>query len=196
MNHFDLNKKNALTKLDKSRKKGIDEDIRYLVDEINKKKDYFTTSSCSGRILIIAKWKRKDKCDWVFLSHTPVKQFSELKKAIVSALPKNKKNILFKQEAFIIHICCRTLSDAERLLLIGRKVNLKRSGIISTKKDKIMVEMVGNESMETIIAKRGKLLIEDPYLKVLLQEANKKLSIIKKKIKEFYKEIKHQTLQQ
>ena len=36
---------------DQSRKGGIDEKIVHLVDVINSQSDYFTTSSCSGRLI-------------------------------------------------------------------------------------------------------------------------------------------------
>ena len=49
-----------------------------------------------------------------------------------------------------------------------------------------MVEIIGTESMETIIAKKGKLLVTDDYLKLLLDEANKKLKRNCKKLEELY----------
>jgi len=188
MDQFNINKKNALTKLDKSKKGDIDKDLVHLLKTINKTEDYFTTSSCSGRILITAKGERKDKHDWLLVSHESVK-FLEIQKILKNL--NIKKDIWFKQEPFIIHICCRTLEDAETLLLLTRKLALKRSGIISTKKDKIMVEIIGSDNIETIIARKGIVLVDESYLKILLKEINFKLKNTKDKIKNFYKEIKN-----
>ena len=45
---FETDKKTALTKIDKSKKGQIDEQIKPLCDLINSSVDYYTTSSCSG----------------------------------------------------------------------------------------------------------------------------------------------------
>ena len=50
--NFDEIKRNALKKSDLSRKGSVDEPIVELVIFINQLDNYFTTSSCSGRICI------------------------------------------------------------------------------------------------------------------------------------------------
>ena len=67
--NFDNMKKNALTKMDKSKKGDIDKRIKKVLDRINKTKNYFTTSSCSGRIVLFKKGERKDKCEWLYVTH-------------------------------------------------------------------------------------------------------------------------------
>lgn len=50
---FDIEKKRVLNeKLDISRKGSIDEPIVDLIEYINCESNYYTTSSCSGRIVI------------------------------------------------------------------------------------------------------------------------------------------------
>jgi len=181
---FDKNKKDILSKLDKSNKKAIDSDIGALVELLNSMEDYFTTSSCSGRILLIENMLgSKKEARFVFSSHS-VASFSVIK----NALSNIANDLWFKQESVIIHICCRDMGSAGRLLGIVRDLGMKRAGIISISK-KIVIEVVGTESMETIIAKDGKLLVDDNYLKELVNEANKKLIRNKKKIDELYKKI-------
>ncbi|KAM6919156.1 tRNA wybutosine-synthesizing protein 3 homolog [Xenentodon cancila] len=46
-------KKQALTRLDLSKKGSVDEDVALLVERINRTEQFFTTSSCSGRIVLI-----------------------------------------------------------------------------------------------------------------------------------------------
>ena len=48
---FSIEKKAVLERIDKSRKQKIDEKIKSLVDHINSLDNYYTTSSCSGRML-------------------------------------------------------------------------------------------------------------------------------------------------
>lgn len=46
-------KKQCLKKLDLSKKGSVDEDISHVVSLINSRERFFTTSSCSGRIILI-----------------------------------------------------------------------------------------------------------------------------------------------
>ena len=180
---FNTNKKNYLKKIDKSQKGEIDKQIKPLIKLINSKKDYYTTSSCAGRILLIEISKpRKTASKWLFTSHNKV-TFKQIKN-----IKLTKKNIWFKQEPFILHVMCRDLQSAQKLVNIARFVGFKRSGIQSIKSN--FVEISSSEFLDTIIAKNGKWLIGDDYLKILIKEANKKLSENKNKIKKFYNKIK------
>ncbi|MBW2966012.1 hypothetical protein KY342_02835, partial [Candidatus Woesearchaeota archaeon] len=50
---FENQKKTFLKKIDKSKKGGIDKEIIPLVNKINNSRNYYTTSSCSGRIVLL-----------------------------------------------------------------------------------------------------------------------------------------------
>jgi len=177
---FDLDKKNALGKADKSRKGDIDEDIEDLVKLINSSADYYTNSSCSGRIVLQIPFKKRME-EVIFIKHSPVR-FSEINKS-VKKIPKG--TVWLKEEPIILHISCRTIADAQKMLDIARSIGLKRSGIIGIKK-KIVVEIIGSERVEAPIARDGKMLANDIYLKELVKEANKKLKKSKEKIELFY----------
>lgn len=185
MDNFLLWKKNFLAKKDKSNKGNIDKKIKSLVDKMNKSDNYFTTSSCSGRIVILIEPERRLKKDMKFLykSHDHVK-FSDLKKAL-NNLPKKK--LWFRFESVILHVSCRNLDDAYLLLEKARR-SFKYSGIISLK-NKFVVEIRDSGFMETIIADNGKLVVDYDYLKILANEANKKLKITHKRIKLLYRQI-------
>lgn len=45
-------KKQCLNKLDLSKKGSVDEDIVHVVSLLNSCEEYFTTSSCSGRVIL------------------------------------------------------------------------------------------------------------------------------------------------
>lgn len=183
---FQKRKQDSLTRIDKSNKKSIDQDIKPLIDLINSLDDYYTTSSCSGRILLIEK-KTDKKIDarFIFAEHKKA-DFKGIKQ-ILKKLPQN--DVWFRQESIIIHICCKSLESAKGLLKIVRDIGIKRAGIININK-RIIIEIIGTEAMETIIARNEKLLIDDNYLKILVSEANNKLERNKKKIKELFKQLK------
>jgi len=176
---FDIDKKNALTKIDKSKKGSVDRPIKNLLDMINKKKDYYTSSSCSGRIILFSTVKsgKKYETKWLFVSHKKV-NFDELKPYI----KPNKDQLWLRQESFILHVCCRTLKQAQKLLELCEKSGLKRVGIHSLKK--IMVEIINTPHLNTIIGEKNKILADDCFLKVWLNEANDNMSKNLKKIKE------------
>ena len=50
----------AFSSKDLSRKGSVDEPIRELVDFINSSDSYFTTSSCSGRIVVLADYSQQE----------------------------------------------------------------------------------------------------------------------------------------
>jgi len=185
---FDKRKQDVLSKIDKSKKASIDKDIKKLIDLINSKKNYYTTSSCSGRILLISipKNYQKNKVEWHFVSHKKT-NLREIKNALKKI--KTKKDVWFRQESMIVHIASRSLEDAQKLRDIASRLGFKRSGIIASRKN-IIMELIATENLDTIIMKNGKILVNDDYLKIIIKEANKKLARTKKKIKALYKELK------
>jgi len=186
MHNFANDKKNCLNRMDKSKKGFIDNHIEALVDLINEQEFFYTTSSCSGRIMLMAvpSSGKKNEYEWIFPSHDEV-DFEELKKAVDSA----KGNVWFKQESFILHVCCKTIEHAQQLMDICRELGLKRSGIIGTKK-RITVEIIGSENLSAPVCKDGVLLIDDSYLKTILEEANQRMIRNQAKIKGFFNQLK------
>ena len=92
--YFTKEKNDFLKKKDKSKKGYIDEDIKEIVDEINSKKDYYTTSSCAGRIVLLEmKSKKKNDCDWILTKHGKV-NLNEILISLNNYQIKNKKTNL------------------------------------------------------------------------------------------------------
>ena len=76
-------KKQFLSKPDKSSAKGIDKDILSLVKKINSKPEYYTKSSCSGRIILIKETGKKQENAFLKVWHDKVSLkdlLNELKK--------------------------------------------------------------------------------------------------------------------
>lgn len=172
---FEKRKLDTLRKLaeeDKSKKGSVDEKIREILHAINASKDYYTTSSCSGRVLVIDFPVSSKKCDaeWLLSSHDPV-YFSQVEEAI----SRGKHRTWFKMEAAIFHIACKDLGSAEKLLKLVRDVGFKRAGLISLS-DNLVIEIIGTEQMACPVAENGAVLVEEKYLRILIKEANAKLS--------------------
>ena len=66
---FMNNKKTFLAKVDQSKKGSIDARVTPLLDTINKKADYYTTSSCSGRVYLWKGTEKKSEMEWLRVSH-------------------------------------------------------------------------------------------------------------------------------
>ncbi|MFH1053717.1 MAG: tRNA wybutosine-synthesizing 3 family protein [Candidatus Woesearchaeota archaeon] len=183
--NFKHEKEQCLKKKDKSCKKSFDKRILPLLDIINRKENYYTTSSCSGRIILIEKpGRKKQECRWILASHDKV-SFKQLKDSLKGL---SKKPVWFQFESFIIHVCCRDLDSANTLLRLIKELGFKRSGIISMH-NRIIIEVIGTEMMQTIVADKGKVLVDDAYLKEILDQANKKLILNQENIKKLEKKL-------
>ena len=192
---FDKQKQDVLKKLkgpDKSKKGSVDSDILSLITKINKLDNYYTTSSCSGRIMLMDKGsKRKDLVKWLLSSHSTitVKQFNDVfNENYLNSEDFKNAVVWFMEEPAILHICCRDLDSAKKLLDLVKKVPFKRSGIFSFSK-RIIVEILDTEKMETLVAKNNKLYTHGEYVEVIVDEANSKLKNTKAKLKKFESQI-------
>lgn len=177
---FELDKKNILGKTDKSQKGAVDSDIQELVDLINSKDEYYTTSSCSGRIVVleVSESGRKDEAKWLLVKHEPV-TLDEVKNSL-----KSKEDAWLKEEGMILHVCCKTIEDAEKLVNLAKNNGFKRTGMITVNK-RYVVEIISTENVSTILAKKGKIIVDDEYLSALIEECNKKIEKNKEKIDKF-----------
>lgn len=168
---FNRRKKNQLEKADKSLKQSWDKPITKLCNKINELDNYYTTSSCSGRILILI--NSKEKRDGLFINvfHDTI-TLGELKKAFSNI--KTKKLIYFKQDPCILHVVCRTLEDAQKIHDIAKLAGWKRCGIIASK-DRYVVELNATDRIEFPIMDNGEILMDDKFLSLIVSESNKKL---------------------
>jgi len=176
---FKNNKKTFLAKLDRSKKGSIDEKVKSLLELINKKDNYYTTSSCSGRTYF---WKgeKKNKTEWFNITHGLVDD-NFFKLNDTSGL------IWLRYEPFILHVCCKDLDTANLLVEEARKL-FKKSSILTVSK-KIIVEVSGSDKIEMPYYLDGNKLFsgDENWLKNLI---NKKMSNNWQKIEKLIKKIK------
>ena len=177
-NNFSQRKKSILSKTDKSSKGKWDKKIISLCDRINSLENYYTTSSCSGRIAIMIDQDKKESGLFLKVWHDLLR-FEDFYKY----LPKEKVklDLKFKQEPCILHVACRTLEDAVRLLDKAKLAGWKKSGILSFN-ERIIVELNGTEKLEFPIISKGKILVSDEFLKVVIEKSNSNLKKSWKKI--------------
>jgi len=135
---FANEKKTFLDKLDKSKKGGIDQKVVSLINKINQNPDYYTTSSCSGRVCLWQGTGKKNETEWLKVSHNLINNdFFEVNELEL---------VWLRLEPFIIHVACRDLGAANRLLEKARLV-YKKSCLLSSS-NKIIIEIRGSEFLE------------------------------------------------
>ncbi|MFH1327147.1 MAG: tRNA wybutosine-synthesizing 3 family protein [archaeon] len=168
---FNTRKKDILLKLDKSSKGDWDKKIAPLCNKINKMKNYYTTSSCAGRVVVLVDKEKKEPGSFLFVSHDLL-NYKKLKNALNKV--NYSKLVKFKQEPCILHVACRTFKDAEVLLKKAQLAGWKRSGIISHK-NKFVCELLSTEKLEFPLMNKGKILVDDDFLELVVKKSNENL---------------------
>ncbi|MFH1249340.1 MAG: tRNA wybutosine-synthesizing 3 family protein [archaeon] len=182
---FENQKSMQLSKQDKSDKGDWDKDIIPLINTINKKKEYYTTSSCSGRIVLLKGKEKKEVGLFLFRTHDRV-SLEELKKALGESVSKYKGLIHFKQECSILHVACESFKKAQDIVDKAKFCGWKKSGIIASN-NRVIAELLSTEKIEMPIANNGRVLVSEEYLSLLVKEANNKLERTREKIKKLEK---------
>ncbi len=183
---FEAQKNAVLRRIDKSGKGSFDTPILPILTFLNQLPQFATTSSCSGRITLLAKaTDKKQKEVFIFSSHAPV-AFDEIPMALQKI---SAADVWFKQQGAILHVLCETITAAQDLVDCACAGGFKHSGILSTRK-KIMVEVLSSETIETIIAKHGVLLASEDFLQTLIGEANAKMEKNQQRLDKFLRALK------
>jgi tRNA wybutosine-synthesizing protein 3 len=184
---FSVIKKNALGRVDKSVKGSFDKLLIPLINLINKNDNVFTTSSCSGRSLLLYRYgtKKKNETEWLFKTHSNPSQKDFLK---TLEGVKRKGEVWLCFDPFILHIRCENLKVTDDILKVARKVGLKHSGIISLG-NTYMLEIVGSDGFSSLVYKE-KLLVDENYIKTIVNIAKEKFKKNKEKIEKFYSGLK------
>ncbi|MFN3803809.1 MAG: tRNA-wybutosine modification methyltransferase TYW3 [Pyrobaculum sp.] len=171
---FQLRKKVFLERLElEALQDRVDGDILPLLRLLNSHPNIYTTSSCSGRIMVaeavrpsyskgkgfrpVAKW------------HHPVP--TELIEEAISELD----HAWLMVRGAIIHVATADVRTAYKIVEIGRETGHKHSGIITINKGGIFVEILGEERLDIPLKHRG---IETP-IQPAVEMANKTLVLAK-----------------
>lgn len=184
-------KSQCLSRADLSRKGSVDEDVVELVQLLNGREQYFTTSSCAGRIILLDGGingfeVQKQNCCWLLVTHKPC-----VKDDVMPALRKATGDAILKFEPLILHVQCRQLPDAQILHSVAIDSGFRNSGITVGKRGKTMLAIRSTHGLEVPLSHKGKLMVTEEYIDFLLQIANQKMEENKKRIERFYNCLQH-----
>ncbi|WP_087036961.1 tRNA(Phe) 7-((3-amino-3-carboxypropyl)-4-demethylwyosine(37)-N(4))-methyltransferase Taw3 [Thermococcus litoralis] len=186
--NFELQKAKALENLKVALEKDlVDKDIISLLKKINSLENYFTTSSCSGRISVMQMPNFGDKLNAVWLGkwHREV----ELEE-VLEAIGKHSEGMLwFMLHSPILHISAKTLEDAVELLNLAISCGFKHSNIKSISHKKLVVEIRSTERMDVPLGMNGELWVSEDYLRKVVEIANLQLRRAKEKLRKLENEI-------
>lgn len=189
-----LHRKNQiLNKSDKSFKQSIDLKILDLCNIINQSNNFYTTSSCSGRVIVKELSIQKSQNVFLYTTHNIINQEEIIN--TINELDEYNFPIEIRQESIIIHIVCRDTLYAQELMQIAKHIGCNHCGIISIKKWGIVVECICDISLSSIIFEKNFINENLDYITQLCEEMNNNLektwNVITKFEEEFKSLIKH-----
>lgn len=194
MKTFDSQKEKyleALYKPDKSKKGNVDEKVSPIIDCLNEKENYVSTSSCSGRIDLLLKSEsgKKHEAEWPYVTHGLADE-NKIWNTMEEVTKRSTSKLWLKMEAPILHIMCRDLESAQNLVDAAKKVGFKYSGTFVSKPERFMVEIMACEKIETLVATKGNILVSKDYIDVATKECNLKLSKAHERLNKLFEEVK------
>jgi len=101
-------------------------------------------------------------------------------------VPKTGR-VWFMHEPTIMHIVCRDLACAGRLVELARNNGYKKAGILSYCENRVLVEVCGTERIDSPVAEDGRVLVGREYIYYLTGIANEKFSKGMKRLRGFEK---------
>ena len=186
--NFDEQKAKAMDSLRKALAEDkVDRDIIVLLDKINALDNYFTTSSCSGRISVMEMPHFGDKLNSVWLGKWHREVTVE---EVLEAIGKHRSGQLwFLVRSPILHVAARTMEDAVKLLNLSIGLGFKYSNIKSVSHKKLLVEIRSTERMDVPLGEDGELWIDEAYIERIVGIANAQVRRFKGKLKRLEGEI-------
>ncbi|CUM65464.1 uncharacterized protein PRCAT00003104001 [Priceomyces carsonii] len=192
---------------DASPKGTIDQFCIPIIDLINSKKDFVTTSSCSGRLSVFLEGiKIGDKIGakgnqgrWIFVSHDPKEitnwydsidfEYSG-EKQLHMLVNSSSRYILYKFEPLILHIKCRDFESANKLYQCAMGCGFRESGIGSNNVVAIRISIrldipIGYQDNDG----RLSLFVNKEYLKFITQLSADRFRENFKKMDQLYQAI-------
>ncbi|MFP3298227.1 MAG: hypothetical protein RXO22_04015 [Thermocladium sp.] len=148
MDPFQQKKKSFMERLAREAEMGrVDFDLIDVLNGINSLPNYYTTSSCSGRIMIakaerLGFAKSNNLFSFVAKWHRPI-TVNE-----VSSILMGLSNAWLMVRSAIFHVVARSMEDAELLLRLARMAGFKHSGISTVRDWGYLVELLGEDRLD------------------------------------------------
>ena len=164
----------------------VDKKAIPIIEKLNGIDEFFTTSSCSGRIVIMELPSIGNKIDARFLGKWDDKiKIQDIKNALENA---EKGEIWMLAQPPIFHVSASDVNAASKLIKVAKQSGFKNSGIRSIGK-RVTVEVRSTEEVDVPLGIDGKLLCDEKYLSLLVSIANEIMDRIEKKLKMFERKI-------
>jgi len=150
-----------------------------LLEALNAREDYFTTSSCAGRIVLLEVSSIGNKTDARFLEKWEEPMDVA---AVHTALARAESGQLWLMaQPPIFHVATTDLDAATVLLDVARQSGFKNSSIKALG-SKIRVEIASTEEMDVPLGRDGRLLCSGEYLDMVVAVANEILHSMEDKL--------------
>lgn len=199
---FAQSKQACLNKNDLSLKGSVDKPIEPLVTLLNLSNNYYTSSSCSGRIAIVS--KPHGKCNIKLGSKILLNYHEPLpKEELIDVLSKDHAPcydrhgdtsethtlewcVWLKFEPFILHVFCSDLDNAKKLLEASVACGCRNSGLTLGKDGKYMVAIRSTSSMEVPLKQDLNFRLPKEYFEYVCDEANTRLESNFERLEKLY----------
>uniref|UniRef100_A0A8B9WED7 tRNA wybutosine-synthesizing protein 3 homolog n=1 Tax=Bos mutus grunniens TaxID=30521 RepID=A0A8B9WED7_BOSMU len=195
-------KAQCLSKADLSRKGSVDEDVLEIVQLLNGQEQFFTTSSCAGRIILLDRSVngsevQKQNCCWLLVTHKACVKDDVIIFVVgkIAASNPSRKRFTFK-----IHVLFPKDSESSCLIVALQKAKgdaiLKFEPLVlhvqcRQLQDAQILAVRSTHGLEVPLSHQGKLMVTEEYINFLLKIANQKMEENKKRIERFYHCLQH-----
>jgi len=150
----------------------VDKDVIRYLDMINSVPECMTSSSCYGRILLIdVPTERKKDSKFIERWHKQV-SFETVWDVIEKC---SGERIWFKMEPLIIHISCKDLETAKRILKVKNEAGIKRGGIFSISDERVQIELEGTQRIALPVKIKDDVIVTKEYMGIVVDDANEKM---------------------
>ena len=181
-------KKSSLLKLKTAKKENkVDPGIQSILDLINKSENYYTSSSCFGRTVLLEIPSIGNKKEAKFLGkwHRTI----DVDEVISSVKNAESGQLWLLSQSPIIHITAKTNNAANKILKTAIACGFKNSGLKSIGK-KIVVEILSTERLDSPVGKDGVLFCNRAHLELLINISNEIIKKSNLKLKKFEDKLK------
>ena len=184
---FEKKKREVMDKLKEAISENrVDKDILDTLNLINSRKEYYTTSSCAGRIALIWMPDLGDKKRAEFLGKWHGKITYE---DMIECLEFRDHGVVFLiSQSPIIHVASYDLKSAVKIRNLAYSCGFKNTGIKSINKN-IIVEILSTERIDVPLGEK-ELLVDEKYLRFLIKYANMALERSRKKLKKLNEKLR------
>lgn len=189
---FYEHKRAVAAKMDLSNKGTVDDGVLELVEFLNNSPDYMTTSSCSGRVVLVGKSTKSPSVEsgdekvikagssMMLVQHDPLASadvlMAEINKCVEISADTHQA-VSLKFEPFILHVLCKNEDAARRLLHVAFTSGFKNSGITIGRQSKMVLAVRSTLCLELPIIHCGELLVTPRYVEFLTSAVNEKFLV-------------------